>query len=439
MEQSLRKRQRKSSNPMKFTPIYDVEKIIRNQTDVVLALAKHILPKGSNSNVVFSPISVQLVLGLIAAGSEGHALNQLLSFLKVDSTQELNALASHVVQNVFEGPASLSLANGVADSVYKAVPHVVDFRNQEKIRFGKLGFGEFTEVTEYGDGFGWIAMSILMNGKNIHEIRLDFSLSLPTISQASEATNNVNSWIQNKTNGLVKNTVPPDQFDEQSKIVFANAIYFKGSWAVPFSDWMTDTFDFHLLNDEKVQVSFMSYYMQQAFINVCDRFKVLKLPYATCQISMYILLPDAKDALAPLVDKLATGTGFLEHLDIPDLSEVRGKYRVPKFKVSFGFDATEALKEFGLREPFIPGGLNTMMDSERNELLYVSNILQKSSIQIDEEGTEASPCTSIAMPPPEVPPLSIDFVADHPFLFIIREDSTGVVLFVGQVLNPLAI
>ena len=251
-------------------------------------------------------------------------------------------------------------------------------------------------------------------------------------------TSNVNSWIQNKTNGLVKDTVPPDQFDEQSKIVFANAIYFKGSWAVPFSDWMTDTFDFHLLNDEKVQVSFMSYYMKQAFINVCDGFKVLKLPYDTCQlISMYILLPDAKDGLPSLVDKLATGTGFLEHLDIPDLSEVLGKYRVPKFKVSFGFDATEALKEFGLREPFIPGGLNTMMDSERNELLYVSNILQKSSIQIDEEGTEASPCTSIAMPPPEVPPLSIDFVADHPFLFIIREDSTGVVLFVGQVLNPL--
>ncbi|KAL1817807.1 serpin-ZX-like [Daucus carota subsp. sativus] len=403
MEQSFRKRQRKSSNPTKFTPIYDVEKIIRNQTDVALVLAKHILRKGSHSNVVFSPISVQLVLALIAAGSEGHTLNyQLLSFLKVDSTQELNALASHVVQNVFEGPASLSLANGVwtdrsvsfkpffrevADSVYKAVSHVVDFRNR-----------------------------------------------------ASEATSNVNSWIERETNGLVKGTVPPHKFDEKSKIVFANAIYFKASWAVPFSDWMTDTFDFHLLNDEKVQVSFMSYYMKQAFINVCDGFKVLKLPYHTCQlISMYILLPDAKDGLPSLVDKLATGTGFLEHLDIPDLSEVRGKYRVPKFKVSFGFDATEALKEFGLREPFIPGGLNTMMDSERNELLYVSNILQKSSIQIDEEGTEASPCTSIAMPPPEVPPLSIDFVADHPFLFIIREDSTGVVLFVGQVLNPLAI
>ena len=264
---------------------------------------------------------------------------------------------------------------------------------------------------------------------------------LPVLcAQASDVTSNVNSWIQNKTNGLVKDTVPPDQFDEQSKIVFANAIYFKGSWAVPFSDWMTDTLDFHLLNDEKVQVSFMSYYMKQAFINVCDGFKVLKLPYDTCQlISMYILLPDAKDGLPSLVDKLATGTGFLEHLDIPDLSEVRGKYRVPKFKVSFGFDATEALKEFGLREPFIPGGLNTMMDSERNELLYVSNILQKSSIQIDEEGTEASPCTSVAMPPANVPPLSIDFVADHPFLFIIREDSTGVVLFVGQVLNPLAI
>ena len=102
------------------------------------------------------------------------------------------------------------------------------------------------------------------------------------------------------------------------RIFFANAIYFKGSWAVPFSDWMTDTFDFHLLNDEKVQVSFMSYYMKQAFINVCDGFKVLKLPYDTCQlISMYILLPDAKDGLPSLVDKLATGTGFLEHLHIP--------------------------------------------------------------------------------------------------------------------------
>ncbi|KAK1395722.1 SERPIN domain-containing protein [Heracleum sosnowskyi] len=397
----------KPSETKPITPKIEIDQVISNQTDVALTLTKHILQNNNTSNVVLSPLSLQLVLSLVAAGSEGQTLEQLLSFLKAESTDELNSFASHLVKHVFTGGSpsgepTLSLANGVwidkslsfkpffskvVDDVYNAVSDVVDFQNK-----------------------------------------------------ASEATDKVNSWIEKETNGLVKDTVPPDLFDDETKIVFANAIYFKGSWVDPFHVWETETFDFNLLNDGCVQVPFMTNHMMDAYISAFDDFKVLKLPYMrvrdTRKISMYIFLPDAKDGLPTLVDKLSSESGFLER-HLPNHSQVLGKFWIPKFKVSFGFEAKEALKEFGVIEPFIPGGLDKMVDSEKIELLYVSNIFQKSSIEVNESGTEAAASSRLSMCGGGCPPVRIDFVADHPFLFFIREDTTGVVLFVGQVLNPL--
>lgn len=390
-----------------ITPKIEIDQVISNQTDVAMKLAKYILQKSSTSNVVFSPISLQLVLGLLAAGSEGETLDQLLSFLKAESTNELNSLASHLVKHVFTGGSpsgepTLSLANGVwidkslsfkpffskvVDDVYNAASDVVDFQNK-----------------------------------------------------ASEATDKVNSWVEKETNGLVKDTVPPDLFDDETRIVFANAIYFKGSWDDQFCVWQTKNRDFHLLNGKSVQIPFMTSDRGNRYIHAFDEFKVLKLTYKqekdTRQISMYIFLPDAKDGLPTLVDKLASDSGFIDR-HIPKDRVPVDKFWIPKFKVSFDFEATEAVKEFGVRAPFIPGALDSLMYSEEIQLLYVSNIFQKSSIEVNESGTEASASSRVVLCGGGCP-VKIDFVADHPFLFVIREDRTRVLLFVGQVLNPLA-
>lgn len=245
----------------------------------------------------------------------------------------------------------------------------------------------------------------------------------------------VNSWVEKETNGLVKDIVSPDLFDNETKIVFANAIYFKGSWEEQFAPYQTEEFKFHLLNGMSVQVPFMTSSLRWRHISAFDGFKVLKLPYKyerdTRQISMCFFLPT-------LVDKLASDSGFIDR-HISDHLEAVYKFWIPKFKVSFGFDATETLKKFGVCAPFIPGALDTMVSSQKIELLYVSNIFQKSTIEVNESGTEASASSHVKLrggggPPP----LILDFVADHPFLFLIREDKTGVVLFIGQMLNPLA-
>lgn len=95
-------------------------------------------------------------------------------------------------------------------------------------------------------------------------------------------------------------------------------------------------------------------------------------------------------------------------------------------------------KEFGEWAPFIPGALDSMMYAEEIQLLYVSNIFRKSSIEVIQSGTEASASSRVVLRGGGCPPVKIDFVADHHFLFLIREDRTGVMPFVGQALNPLA-
>ncbi|KAK1395723.1 SERPIN domain-containing protein [Heracleum sosnowskyi] len=390
-------------------PKVEIDQVISNQTDVAMTLTKYILQKNNTSNVVFSPISLQLVLGLVAAGSEGETLDQLLSFLKAESTDELNSLASHLVKHVFTGGShsgepTLSLANGVW----------IDKSLSFKPFFSKVVDDVYKAVSD-----------------------VDFQ------NKASEATDKVNSWVEKETNGLIKDTVPPDLFDYLTRIVFVNAIYFKGSWVDQFCVWQTQNRDFHLLNGKSVQIPFMTSDMGYRYISAFDEFKVLKLPYKqekdTRHISMYIFLPDAKEGLPTLVDKLALDSGFIDgHIPNDHRRVPVDKFWIPKFKVSFDFEATEAFKEFGVKAPFIPGALDSLVYSEVIQWLHVTNIFQKSSIEVNESGTEASASSCVVLCGGGCPPVKVDFVADHPFLFVIREDRTRVVLFVGQVLDPLA-
>ncbi|KAK1395725.1 Serpin-ZX [Heracleum sosnowskyi] len=390
----------------------EITKSMENQTAVSMTLTKYLLEKSKDSNVVFSPLLLQLVLSLVAAGAQGQSLEELLSFLKAESPDELNSVASHLVKYLFvDDPPSdaklrLSLANGVwidksisfkpffskvVDDVYQGASDVVDFENE-----------------------------------------------------ANEAAKKVNSWVKKKTNGLVKDAISPGSLDHDTKIIFANAIYFKGFWANKFDMLKTSKNDFHLLDDSSVRVPFMTSYINYYRISAFDGFKVLELPYNTeadmRKVSMFFYLPDAKDGLSTLVDKLASEPGFIER-HIPSDCERVGKLQIPKFKMSFGFEASEVLKELGVSAPFIRGrrDFDGMVNSQEIELLYVSSVFQKSYIEVNESGTEACAYTRARLSGGGAPPVTkIDFIADHPFLFLIRENKTGVVLFIGQVLNPLA-
>ncbi|XP_077234160.1 serpin-ZX-like isoform X1 [Tasmannia lanceolata] len=385
----------------------DLRKSIGNQTDFSLRIAKHILLK-EGTNLVFSPSSIHIVLSLISAGSKGKTLEQLLSFLRSESNEELSTLSSQLVTLIFtdasqSGGPCISFVNGVW--VEKSLPLKPSFE------------------------------------ETANKLYKTEAKLVDCQTQASQVANEVNSWAENETNGLIKELLPSTSVDNLTKLIFANALYFKGAWNEKFDSSKTKDFDFNLLDGGSVQVPFMTSKKKQ-FLSSVNGFKVLTLPYKQGtdkrQFSMYFFLPDEKDGLHNFVEKLGSDSGFIDrHLPVQKVQVA--EFRIPKFKFSFGFEVSTVLKELGLALPFSDeGDLTEMVDSPLSRSLYVSSISHKSVIEVNEEGTEAAAASAAVIALRSVSPKEpMDFVADHPFVFLIREDMTGVVLFIGHVLNPL--
>lgn len=348
-----------------------------------------------------------MVLSLIAAGSSGSTREELLTFLKSESVDNLNKLSSELVSVVFAdgspaGGPKLSFANGVW--VDQTLPFKPAFK------------------------------------KVVDDLYKASSNQVDFLTKAVEVAAEVNSWAENQTNGLIKDLLPPGSVDSTTRLIFANGLYFKGAWNEKFDASETKEDDFHLLDGTSVKVPYMTSKKTQ-FVRTFDGFKVLSLPYKQGddkrQFSMYFLLPDAKDGLMALSEKVGSQPGFLgDH--IPRRKVEVGDFRVPRFKISFGFESSKVLKNLGINSAFSVGGLTEMVDSPEAQNLCVSDIFHKSFIEVNEEGTEAAAASAAMVTLRGVfVAEKIDFVADRPFMFLIREDMTGVVLFVGHVMNPL--
>ncbi|KAH9624635.1 hypothetical protein KSS87_000790 [Heliosperma pusillum] len=450
----------------------DLRQLITEQTHVSLKIAHHVASSESTpKNSVSSPLSLHVILGLIAAGSSGSTRDELASVLGSSSIDDLNKLFSEVVPYVFadgsvSGGPKLSLANGVwvdqttpfkpefkrvVEDLYKAVSSQVDFLNNDvhgSNASNVHGFDNIRDMTRAGHGFDNIRLGLdrLVGIKSIMKGFLNSASQILIKGivfffrlKANEVASEVNAWAEKQTSGLIKNLLPSGSVNYTTRLIFANALYFKGEWNQKFDPSETKEDDFHLLDGTSVKVPYMTSYKKQ-FVRTFDGFKVLSLPYKQGedkrQFSMYFFLPDEKDGLLALSEKVASDPCFLDtHLAY---SKVRvTDFRVPRFKISFGFEASKVLKALGINQAFLGGGLTEMVDSREAENLRVSSIFHKSFIEVNEEGTEAAAASGSIMGVCCLPP-ELDFVADHPFMYLIREDATGVILFVGHVVNPLA-
>ncbi|PWZ24841.1 hypothetical protein Zm00014a_024933 [Zea mays] len=389
----------------------DIRVSIGYQTRFGLRLAAALSspPPSPASNSAFSPLSLHVALSLLAAGAGGATRDQLAAALGGDApagADGLHALAEQVVQLVLaDGSGAGGPRVAFADGVF------VDSSLKLKPAFEEVAVGKYRADTQ----------------------SVDFQ------KKAAEAAGQVNSWVEKITSGLIKEILPPGSVDHTTRLVLGNALYFKGAWTEKFDASKTKDSEFHLLDGSSVQAPFMSSTDKQ-YIVAYNNLKVLKLPYQQGadkrQFSMYILLPDAKDGIWSLAEKLSSEPEFLEN-HVPMHKVPVGQFKVPKFKISFGFEASELLKGLGLQLPFsAEADLSGLVDSPEGRNLSVSSVFHKSFVEVNEEGTEAAAASaatvvlrSFTMPQ--------DFVADHPFMFLIREDLTGVVLFVGHVVNPL--
>ncbi|XP_031484554.1 serpin-ZXA-like [Nymphaea colorata] len=388
----------------------DVRDSIQSQTESSLLLASRIaLSEAREVNLVFSPLTLHIALSMVAAGSKGRTGDQILSFLRARTNEELNSLSAQIVSLILAdgstlGGPTLSSANGVW--VDESMPL-------------KPAFAEIVKGV-----YGAEAKAV------------DFQ------TKAIEVENEVNSWAEGQTNGLIKELLPSGSVNNLTRLILANALYFKGAWKDKFDASVTKEGSFYPLSGESVQVMFMTSSKKQ-FVAAFPGFKVLKLPYGQGEdkrlFSMYLFLPDERNGLHNLVEKVGSDLDFINR-HLPSNKVSVGQFMIPKFKISYGFEASGVLKQMGLFLPFSgEAELTEMVDSPLGNKLSVSSIFHKSFIEVNEEGTEAASATAavVMLRSAMMPQPPIDFVADHPFLFLIREELTGVLLFVGHVLNPL--
>ncbi|GJV31221.1 serpin-ZX [Tanacetum coccineum] len=281
-----------------------------------------------NGNFVCSPLSLDFILGMLAAGAEGQTLKQLLEFLGPESKENF-------------------LSKSPSSKLFK-----------KKISNPKAGL-----ECSFANGV-W----------------------------RDRAVDVINLWVHKGTKGLIPFIVEKSDLDRESVMLIANAMYFKGTWSDPFDTDGTIEEKFNLISGGKVSVPFMTSNKEFDYGSF-EGYKMIKLPYKSDKgksnkFSMYIFLPHEKNGLKKLLQNFHSNDALF-HGEFNLTRQKFDKLWIPKFKISCNFEPKNVMKQMGLTLPFEKMNKELSGIVEPDVMLYVSKILQKSFVEIDEKGTEA--------------------------------------------------
>jgi serine protease inhibitor len=245
-----------------------------------------------------------------------------------------------------------------------------------------------------------------------------------------ESAQIINDWADTSTHGKIKDVVRWP-FPPRTQVILANAIYFKGKWNRPF-DGRTEDDPFYVLPGGKPkQVPTM---WQHGHFNYQqgDGFQAVRLPYAGKRLQMFLFLPDTNSSPTKLLADFNADTW--QNKILPGFQDKQGLLGLPRFKLDYDVVLNDPLKALGMRQAFDNADFSAMA----NEPLFVSEVKQKSFVEVNEEGTEAAAVTTVrmtllAMP---VPQNAFNMIVDRPFLFVIGDDETKSILFMGVIYDP---
>ncbi len=353
--------------------------------------------KEKDGNLFMSPSSVSTALGMAYAGARGRTaeeMKKVLHFTLADKELHpaMGNLAKLLVRK--EKGCKVSIANALWGQ--QGEKWLDSFLNLQKKSYGAgLNEVDFKEATE-------------------------------------QARKMINTWVEDKTNKKIKDLLKPGVLKPLTKLVLTNAIHFKGTWKKQFKKTDTRKAKFRLDAKKDVQVDMMHMrnekfkYMQDA------DFQAVELPYTGEKLSMVVILPDKVDGLAEIEKKLS-GEKLNEWLGKLHTTKVHS-LSIPKFKMTCEFSLGETLKEMGMPMAFGMQADFSGMNGKKD--LFISAVIHKAFVDVNEEGTEAAAATAVVMEGKSAAPRRTIFYADHPFLFLIRDCGTGSILFMGRLANP---
>ncbi|XP_076081442.1 serpin B3-like [Mytilus galloprovincialis] len=261
---------------------------------------------------------------------------------------------------------------------------------------------------------------------------------LDFVTEAEKSRLTINDWISKNTNNIIKNMIPKGVVGANTLLVLVNAIYFKGTWKKEFNKNETSQRNFYVKANEQKLVNMMyGEFDAKSGEDLSLDCKILQLPYQGNQISMVFVLPNSGDGLSELESKLT-----IDNVDslVKGLKTQKTLIRIPKFTMTSEYDLKPVCTALGITEIFDNkiADFSEIFESDQTRI-SVTDARHKAYIEVNEEGTEAAAVTTITVGFASVQdpkPQPFQFVADHPFLFLIQDDETGTPLFIGRYARP---
>ncbi|XP_028642607.1 neuroserpin isoform X2 [Grammomys surdaster] len=353
-------------------------------------------------------------------------------------------------ENILFSPLSIALAMGVMElgaqgSTLKEIRHSMGYEGLKREEFSFLRDFSSMVSAEEGQYVMKIANSLFVqNGFHVNEeflqmLKMYFNAEVNYVdfSQNVAVASYINKWVENYTNSLLKDLVSPGDFDAVTHLALINAVYFKGNWKSQFRPENTRTFSFTKDDESEVQIPMM--YQQGEFYygefsdgsnEAGGIYQVLEIPYEGDEISMMLVLSRQEVPLATL-EPLLKAQLIEEWAN--SVKKQKVEVYLPRFTVEQEIDLKDTLKALGVTEIFIKHANLTAM-SDKNKL-FLSRAVHKSFIEVNEEGSEAAAASGmIAISRMAV--LYPQVIVDHPFFFLIKNRKTGTILFMGRVMHP---
>jgi serpin B len=377
----------------------DLQALGQGGAGFTLNLYHQMLAK-EKGNIFFSPYSISLALSLVLAGAKGETAQEMARALGLNLPPErlhpaMGELVRHLTKVGNEAGQTLSVANAA-----------------------------------------WLSqgMKLLPDYQSLIKDKYSSEINQVDFCQGEQARQTINGWVSRKTKDRIKDLIPSGLLNCDTMMVLTNAIYFLGEWAEKFDAKQTKPEPFWASPDKKVETPFMHRTGEYLYAEA-EGWQVLELPYRENRLAMVVLLPKTKGGLAEVEKGLTVAN--LEKSS-KDLAPRKVQVSLPKFEVKAAYGLNEYLIAAGMKRAFSP--IADFSGIAAQQKMKIDAVLHKAWVKVEEKGTEAAAATAVVMTKAAAPvaPKPVTFKADHPFLFLIKDKETGLILFWGRLANPKA-
>ena len=369
--------------------------------DFGMALYQRIAADDPSANLVVSPASIALALSMARAGARGQTAAEMDAILRDLGTDEHAAWVAALDSLLNARTGAFPDGSGEMQDVTLRIVNAP---------FAQRGFAlETPYIGALGERFG-------------AGLRL-----VDYVTAAEAARVAINGWVSDETEERIPELLAQGAVDEMTRLVLVNAIYLKAAWQTPFGDGATAPAPFTRLDATTVDVPLMHTSGQFQYA-AGTGWQAVELPYVGGKLSMVVIVPDDLAAFDKTLDGAALA-GIVDRLSSREVI-----LAMPKFGIESKLELAPVLAALGMPTAFSDTADFTGITKE--QALQISAVIHQANIDVDEKGTEAAAATAIVMRATAMPAEPVTLTIDHPFLFALRDQESGAVLFLGRITDP---